>query len=55
MIQPLKYMAGETPLSLQREASSFSTLEAGVGSTAEWHDDDTSDLLDNFKNIIDFN
>jgi ATP-dependent DNA helicase HFM1/MER3 len=55
MIQPLKYMAGETPLSLQREASSFSTLEAGVGFTAEWHDDDTSDLLDNLKDIIDFN
>jgi ATP-dependent DNA helicase HFM1/MER3 len=55
MIQPLRYMTGETPLSLQREASSFSTLEAGVGFTAEWHDDDTSDLLDNFNDIIDFN
>lgn len=55
MIQPLKYMAGETPLSLQTEANSFSTLEAGIGLTAEWRDDDTSDLLDNFKDIIDFN
>ncbi|KAJ6050072.1 hypothetical protein N7444_006788 [Penicillium canescens] len=55
MIQPLKYMAGESPLSLQREASSFSTLEAGVGFTAEWHDDGISDLFDNFKDIIDFN
>lgn len=55
MIQPLKYMAGETPLSLQTGASSFSSLEAGIGLSTEWHDDDTSDLLDNFKDSIDFN
>jgi hypothetical protein len=53
MMQPLKYMAGDLPLPSRREISPFHMPETDIDLTAEWLNDDTSDLRCNFKDSID--